>query len=303
MAFKQADIIKEAHERIRDLLDREKRSNRTVDVNFLPFTTLTLKDYTSRFEIKDKDGTVVTTSLRDLEQGLKDCAKKHKAEFTKLIRGIQGCRFCGLVCASAAGLANHERACTRELRPVDSGRGNGERGAEGEAEGGGDDEAEDGEEDDAEDGEEDDAEDGDGEGAGPAANGDGAGSAADGSGTDADVLLVDDDDVLAVAKHRLSGLQSEDARKRAEFYLKIRSSLDSEVDPLDPDADKKYVENIAKARDRSNVRHSASSHAALEKAVSDVTKARAALSTAESVLRQELANMDKPRKRQAGRAE
>ena len=87
-----------------------------------------------------------------------------------------------------------------------------EGGGDDEAEGGGDDEAEDGEEDDAEDGEEDDAEDGDGEGAGPAANGDGAGSAADGTGTDADVLLVDDDDVLAVAKHRLSGLQSEDAK-------------------------------------------------------------------------------------------
>ena len=45
-----------------------------------------------------------------------------------------------------------------------------------------------------------------------------------------------------------------------------------------------------------------SSYVALEKAVSD-DYARAALSTAESVLRQELANMDKPRKRQAGRAE
>ena len=142
-------------------------------------------------------------------------------------------------CASAAGLANHERACTRELRP------SGDNG-------GGDDDDEDEAEDD--------------EGSGPAA---------DGEGADAGVLLVDDDDVLAVAKHRLSGLQSEDARKRAEFYLKIRSSLDAEVDPLDPEADKKYVENIAKARDRSNVRHSASSHAALEKAVSDVTKARA----------------------------
>ena len=61
-------MIREAYDRLRGMLEKGQRSNRQVEVEFFPFTTLTLKDFTTRFELRDADNTVLTTSLRDLEK-------------------------------------------------------------------------------------------------------------------------------------------------------------------------------------------------------------------------------------------
>ena len=97
-------VVQATYHNLAQMLRRANRCNRSVDVSFMPYTMLTLRDYTSRFQVKDKKtGVVIAVNLKDLRESLYECAKTYKpSSVVSRERGTIK------RCASHAGLASHE---------------------------------------------------------------------------------------------------------------------------------------------------------------------------------------------------